>query len=206
MKPLIRFASCLILIANLSCSSSEFMVESDYSYDARFHRYKTFKFASNDNFIGSVEDRALFEKYVGSMLSAWGYRPHVKRPDFYVFYTLYYDDLTMKGYHQPELQRWSGLSNRYLDQVQSLDSLSTASATDSTTERQRRSKEDYSPVSFDMREGTILISFFDRRKGKTVWQGYASGVFGYDKVKNERTLRSAIIKIMDQFKLPSFQS
>ena len=64
------------------------MVQSDYSYDARFHRYKSFKFASNSNFKGSEADKDLFEKYVGSVLSAWGYRPRDKKPDLYVFVTI----------------------------------------------------------------------------------------------------------------------
>ncbi len=203
MNTLSKYVLLLMVAGGFSCSSSEYMVESDYSYEGRFHKYRTFEFASNDNFTGSLDDRKLFEKYVGSVLSAWGYRNKEKRPDFYVFYSIYYDDLTMKGYNQPDLKQWSGLNGQYIDQIENFDSIAYENAIDTTRSRKRR-QLDYDAINFDMKEGTILISFFDRRKEKTVWQGYASGVFGSDKIKNERTLRSAIIKIMDEFKYPTF--
>ena len=206
MKLLIRYSSYLSLICTLACSSTEYMVESDYSYDARFHRYKSFKFASNSNFKGSEADKDLFEKYVGTVLSAWGYRPRDKKPDLYVFVTIYYEDLTLKGYQQPNLKQWSGLTGKYQDQIHQFDSVASEQSVDDSFLSNRKLEEEYNAVDFDMREGTILISFFDRKKGKTVWQGYASGVFGADKVKNKRTLRSAIINIMDEFKLPSYES
>ena len=203
MRKIILIAFVFSDLLLLSCSSTEYLVESDYSYEARFHKYKSFEFAENRSFTGSTEDRVLFEKYIGTVLSAWGYSQKQKRPDFYVFYSVYSDDLSFKGYNQPDLLDWSG-SKRQDDYFQGnadtliVDSIAVASYSKAKKHR------DYQSVKFKLQEGTILISFYDRRRGKTVWQGYASGVFGPDKVRNERMLRSAITEIMDEFKLPTY--
>ena len=198
------FWSSLFIIS--SCTTSEYVVGSDYSYEGRFHKYRSYAFADNGTFVGSAQDKLLFEKYVGGILSSWGYSNKVKKPDFYVFYSIYYDDLNFQGYNQPNLKEWSGVR-----QGLEVDSLlyPDTSFVDSSTRKQslkRQREESYQAVKLSLREGTILISFFDRRREKTVWQGYASGVFGTDKIKNERTLRSAILKVMDQFKLTTYSS
>ncbi|MEQ9298158.1 MAG: DUF4136 domain-containing protein [Cyclobacteriaceae bacterium] len=202
-------ALVLILITLLtSCSTTEYVVESDYSYAGTFHRYKSFSFGLNDNFGGSEEDRVLVEKYIGSTLRAWGYETDIKKPDIYIFYSLYYDDFEYRGYHQPQLQQWINHVNpaygkELIEKEMALDSLDPS-------ERKRMSrtsvKEEYNSVTYDLREGTMLIALIDRKKKKTIWQGYASGILGEDQAKNQRVLRSAIIRIMDEFKLLSHSS
>jgi len=187
-----------------SCSTSEYVVGSDYSYEGRFHKYKSFDFAGNGTFAGSKYDKALFEKYVGGILSSWGYANRIKKPDFYVFYSIYYDDLDIQVYNQPDLQEWSE-SQAFQDNRVFSDTLQLESTKSNKTTRRNR-YEQYNGVNLNLREGTILISFFDRKREKTVWQGYASGVYGTDKITNERTLRSAILKVMDEFKLTTYSS
>ncbi len=190
-----------------SCSSTEHIVESDYSYAGTFHRYKSFSFGQNGNFGGSEEDKELVEKYIGNILTAWGYRVEESKPDIYIFYSFYYDDFAYRGYNQPQLHQWVNYNHpAYGEEISrgevDIDSLTS----DKRKSRRLYPKEEYDAVTYELREGTMLISLVDRRKKRTIWQGYASGVMGPDQTKNQRVMRSAIIRIMDEFKLLSHSS
>lgn len=187
-----------------SCASADYVVESDYSYKAKFHRYKTFDFAFVNGFEGSTEEAELIKKYAGNILTSWGYKQDSKKPDIYIYYALFYDDLDMIGYNQQELRHWSGLYKWYRQEIQENDSLVAFTDNQLESESEYYSRDDkYTPIIKKMGEGTLLISFFDRKKARTVWQGYASGYFGKNGIKSERVLRSAVIRIMDEFRLPS---
>ncbi len=194
----------LIILLFGSCTSYDFVIESDYSYNGNFNRYKTFDFAVNESFGGSDDDKLVIEKYVRRTLQAWGYNVKERKPNLIVFYTLYYDDFVFSGYNQPQFQGW--LRSNYHDNavVFKKDTLATGELKDTYIENVRNSDENYNRISYQLREGTILISLFDPRKKLTVWQGYASGVFGQNQEKNERVLKSAIVRILDEFKLTAF--
>ena len=103
----IHALSYIVIMAMLwSCSSTAYVVESDYSYAGTFHRYKSFSFGENKSFGGSEADKVLVEKYIGSVLTAWGYETGASKPDLYVFYSFYFEDFAYRGYNQPYLQQW----------------------------------------------------------------------------------------------------
>lgn len=194
----------LIVLLLGSCTTYDFVIESDYSYDGSFNRYKSFDFAENESYGGSGNDKLVIEKYVKRTLQAWGYSYKEKRPSLIVFYTLYYDNFVFSGYNQPQFQGW--LRSNYHDKavVFKKDTLETGELKDTYVESVRNVDENYNRITYQLREGTILISLFDPRKKLTVWQGYASGVFGQNQDKNERVLKSAIVRILDEFKLTAF--
>lgn len=196
----------LLLFVVSACTSSEYIVDSDYSYDGSFNKYKSFGFADNTGFLGSDEEKEVIEKYLKRTLQAWGYDYNLKRPNLLVFYTIYYDDLEFPGYNQPHFQSW--LKSNYSDKeiVFKKDTLPDGRLREAYADSQRGWDEEYNRISYDLKEGTLLISLFDRRKHKTVWNGYASGVFGNDETKNARIMRSAIIRILDEYKLLAFGS
>ncbi|GEM_PF-385299 len=201
------FLIILVSVTLTACSTSEYVVESDYSYSGTFHKYKSFAFGTNEGFDGSEEEKELVEKYIGNVLTAWGYQVDDRRPDIYVFYSIYYDDFRYKGYHQPELQHW--IYHNHPEYIEVL--MENESETDSLEILNKKSsrmsmREQYESVTYDLREGTMLIALMDRKKKKTIWQGYASGILGPDQAKNQRVLRSAIIRILDEFKLLSYSS
>ena len=187
-----------------SCSSTAYVVESDYSYAGTFHRYKSFSFGENKSFGGSEADKVLVEKYIGSVLTAWGYETGASKPDLYVFYSFYFEDFAYRGYNQPYLQQWIHYNHpaygKELSQLDTgLDSLNNVL----NKTGKRVPKEEYDKVTYHLKEGTLLIAFVDRKKKSTVWQGYASGIMGSDGAQNQRVLRSAVIRILDEFKLLS---
>ena len=89
------------------------------------------------------------------------------------------------------------------EEIKQKDSLLMLDDNTSETETETNSpNERYNSRTLRFNEGTILISFYDRKKKLTAWQGYASGFFGKEGIKNERVFRAAVIKILDEFRLP----
>lgn len=191
----------LIIPLMISCKSYDYVVESDYSYRGKFNKYKTFGFGENQSFAGVLNDQEIIEKSLGSTLKAWGYRQNERKPDLFVIYSLYFDDLKLRGYNQPSFKTWAQ-QNFKKDQI--------AIASDTLDRSDNGSQltslgEEYNEKNLDLTEGTLLVSFFDRKRNQTVWQGYASGVYGDNKQRNDRIVRSAIVQIMDEYKILAFQ-
>ncbi len=198
-------ALVLVLLLVVTCSPIDYIVESDYSYHGNFHKYRSYNFASNMNFPGSEDEKEVVENYMKSTLSAWGYDLSDRRPDLLVFYAVFYDDLRFQGFEQPEFQTWVKHNFANKEIVFKQDTLPDGGIEESYVDKDRLyTKEDYDPVLYTFKKGTILISLFDRKRRKTVWQGYASGVFGEDQERNDRIMRSAIIRIMDEYRLLAF--
>ncbi len=184
------------------------VIESDYSFDGNFGRYDSFDFIADRNFEGSETHKELIEKYLDQTLTNWGYEQKKKRPSLLIFYKLYYDDFQMKGYQQPNFENW--VSQRYSNNVVASNIAAEEAASDTTissfdpyTEVGSWNTGDasYDPVLCDLREGTLLISFYDRKLKKTIWQGYASGIFGNDRFDNNRFVRHIVFRIMDKYRV-----
>lgn len=201
-----NLSKALILLFVCSCSSYDYVVESDYSYEGDFNKYDSFNFIANKNFSGTDNEKVIIEKYLKSTLNSWGYDHKERRPGLLILYTVFYEDFEYNGFDQPQFQGW--LKANYSDKevVFKKDTLPDGSVEEAFITDGRYFRESYEKVSYSLKEGTIMISLFDRKKHKTVWQGYASGVFGGDNKKNERIMRSAIIRIMDEFKLLAFDA
>ncbi|WP_436514458.1 DUF4136 domain-containing protein [Ekhidna sp. To15] len=200
MKALVFGIVCFLIC---SCSRYDYVVESDYSYSGKFNRYKTFGFGTNQGFAGDSEDKVILEKSVRKVLQAWGYKYNEKKPDLVVVYTIFFDDVNLKGFSQPQFQTWltqNFISGKVLIRKDSLDEQNSDYRSSVSL------REEYNEKEYDLKEGTILVSFYDRKRKGTVWQGYASGVFSADEQKNERIMRSAVIQILDEYKLVAFKS
>lgn len=198
MKPFVIILACLLIS---SCSRYDYVVESDYSYSGKFNRYKTFGFGNNQSFSGNDEDKAVLEKSLKKVLEAWGYRYSEKKPDLVVVYTIFFDDVNIKGFNQPQFQAWltqNFISGKVLIRKDSVN--------DDLYKTSISLKEEYKEKEYDLKEGTILVSFYDRKRKGTVWQGYASGIYSSDDMANERIMRSAVIQILDEYKLIAFKS
>ena len=192
-----QVVSLIVLFTiSFSCRFSEVEVDSDYSYTGKFHRYKTFSFVKNQTFRGADEDKELIEQNIGRILQSWGYKQKENRPDFLISYDFFYDDVTLLGYHQPDFHYW--VKSRFGSEL-----IEQAADTLSQEEEVRRRDERYNEANMKLNQGTIYVTFLDRKRDASVWQGYASGVFSGDIQNNERKLRAAIIRILDQFRLIS---
>ncbi|MEQ9405037.1 MAG: DUF4136 domain-containing protein [Cyclobacteriaceae bacterium] len=198
----------ILTVATLifSCNSYEHVVDSDYSYEGNFNRYKSFDFARNSSFSGSEMEKEVLEKYLKSTLQSWGYDHSSKKPGLLVFYSVFYEDFNLRGFNQPQFQGWIKANFSDKEVVFKKDTLPDGSIHDAYVANGNFRNESYDEVTYRLTEGTILVTFIDRKRHKAVWHGYASGIFGSDEKKNSRIMRSAVIRIMDEYKLLAFGS
>lgn len=170
-----RYAIIISSLLIIGCYSyREYPVEYDYSYHGNFKRYKSFAFLQNNTF---DEDTAavsneVIRNIIKNRLQTQGYRYKQEKPNLLVSYKIYYDSLNFRGYDQPDIESWV---------------------------KYQREDEEYNPRKYDLRKGTLLIQLYDRKQERSIWQGYATGVYGNIYFNNERQLKIAVRSILDRY-------
>jgi hypothetical protein len=86
---------------------------------------------------------------------------------------MFNDSLRFNGYNQPDIEEWVKSQNDNID---------------------------YNPQKFTLNTGTLLIQFYDRRQNRSIWQGYATTMYGSIDFNNSRHLRNAVISILDKYR------
>jgi hypothetical protein len=86
---------------------------------------------------------------------------------------MFYDSLRFHGYNQPDIEEWVRSQNENLT---------------------------YEAKNFNLSTGTLLIQFYDRRQNRSIWQGYATTMYGSIDFNNNRHLRNAVISILDKYR------
>ncbi len=166
----------IIIFTSSGCFNfKEYVVEADYSYYGKFKKYKTFNFLNYTNpEIDTTSKSQVIENAIKSRLELQGYRLTEKDPNIIVSYKLFFDNFRFQGYDQPDIEEWA---------------------------KREKEEEDYKPVKYDLKEGTLLVLLWDNQREKAVWQGYASGLFGNPYINNdERHLRRAVRSIFDKYR------
>ncbi len=178
MKHLVYFLPVMLLLT--SCFSQQNVVEYDYSYHGKFTRYKTFSFINDHQEIpdSSKMNDETVKNAIKYRLELQGYKYAEKKPNLLISYKIFYGDVkNYRGYRQPDINSW----------------VKTSEATEEQGE--------YNPIKYNLNQGTLLVSLFDRKKQNTIWQGYASGVF--NRVYNpesKRHLTRAVRSIFDRYR------
>ena len=153
---------------------NEYLVESDYSYYGKFKNYKTFNFMTRSisDYDSSMQN-PIIEQAIKIRLQQQGYRMSNIKPNLLVSYKLFDEDFDFNGYNQPDIEDWVEIEDE---------------------------EEEYDPVKYNLREGTLLVLLFDRKREKSIWQGYASGVFGgVDQTQVNKNMRRAVRSIFDRY-------
>lgn len=153
-------------------SYREYPVEYDYSYHGKFKKYNSYAFMDPVEEDESVLNPIITEQ-IKTRMSYQGYKYKEEKPNLLISYKIYYDSLNFRGYNQPDIERW--VDYRY------------------------RTEEDYDPIKYDLKQGTLLIQFYDRKQDRSIWQGYATGVYGNIYFDNEKQLRVAVRSILDRY-------
>lgn len=170
-------ATLLLLIPALilgACMNREYVVESDYSYGGTFKKYKTFAFMQEAGVVkDSTELKEYVQRSIKRRMELQGYRFNDKRADILVSYKIFRDDFKFEGYNQPDLVQWLIREDP---------------------------EEEYDPIKYNMYKGTLLVIFWDRKKDKVVWQGYASTMFG-SPYTNDKYIKWAVRSIFDQYRV-----
>jgi Domain of unknown function (DUF4136) len=170
----ILYAPLCVLILFASCLGfKELPVEYDYSYKGNFKRYRTFDILKPTNADDSSMVNDVIEKSIVARMKFLGYRQASNKPHLIVGFKMFNDSLRFNGYNQPDIEEW------VKSQAEDLE---------------------YNPQKFTLQTGTLLIQFYDRRQNRSIWQGYATTMYGSIDFHNSRHLRNAVISILDKYR------
>ena len=164
----------VVLFVSGCFSYREYPVEYDYSYHGKFKKYHTYAFLQNANpeYDSSVSN-VIIEKVIRDRLAVQGYKYKDVKPNLLVSYKIFFDSLNFQGYDQPAIEDWVKYS---------------------------RTSVDYDKHHYTLKKGTLLIQLYDRKQDRSIWQGYATGVYGNIYFNNERQLKIAVRSILDRYK------
>lgn len=168
------YIPALVLVLFSSCLGyKELPVEYDYSYRGNFKKYKTFEMMRPVGANDTTMVNEIVEKSIVSRMKFLGYRQTDSRPHLIIGFKMFNDSLRFNGYDQPDIEEWVKNQNNDLD---------------------------YDPRKLNLKTGTLLIQFFDRRQNRSIWQGYATTLYGSINFNNDRHLRNAVISILDKYR------
>ncbi|NOT76887.1 MAG: DUF4136 domain-containing protein [Cyclobacteriaceae bacterium] len=170
-----RILPYLVLLTILSSclGYKELPVEYDYSYRGNFKKYRTFEIMRPIGIPDSSMVNAVIEKSIVSRMRFLGYKQSTSKPHLIIGFKMFNDSLKLNGYSQPEIEEWIKSQNSELN---------------------------YTQQKFTLNSGTLLIQFFDRRQNRSIWQGYATTVYGGIDFHNNRHLKNAVISILDKYR------
>jgi hypothetical protein len=151
----------------------ELPVEYDYSYKGNFKKYRTFDIMRPAGPSDSSMTNAVIEKSIIARMKFLGYRQSESRPHLIIGFKMFNDSLKFNGYNQPDIEEWVKSQNENID---------------------------YDPKKYNLSTGTLLIQFYDRRQNRSIWQGYATTMYGSIDFNNSRHLRNAVISILDKYR------
>jgi len=163
-----------VLALNSCIGYKELPVEYDYSYKGNFKKYKTFDLMKPLGIMDSSMNSAVVEKSIAARMKFLGYKKTGIRPHLIVSYKMFSDSLRFNGYTQPEIETWL---------------------------KAGKNEMPYDKRKYNLKTGTLLIQFYDRRQNRSVWQGYATMFYGNIDFGNQRHLRNAVISILDKYRI-----
>ncbi|MBS1543293.1 MAG: DUF4136 domain-containing protein [Bacteroidetes bacterium] len=168
------YAPLFLVILMSSCLGyKELPVEYDYSYRGNFKRYRTFEIMKPVGLEDSSMMNNVIEKSIVSRMRFLGYKQVENKPHLIIAFKMYKDSLKFNGYNQPDIEEWVKTQNENLN---------------------------YDQQKFNLKTGTLLIQFFDRRQNRSIWQGYATTFYGSIDFNNNRHLKNAVISILDKYR------
>ncbi|MBX2962481.1 MAG: DUF4136 domain-containing protein [Cyclobacteriaceae bacterium] len=168
------YAPLFLLVILTSCLGyKELPVEYDYSYKGHFKKYRSFDIMKP----AGVKDETIYsdqiESAIISRMKFLGYRQSDNKPHLLISFKIFKDSLFFNGYNQPEIEEWIKSQDENIN---------------------------YDRKKLDLKTGTLLIQFYDRRQNRSVWQGYATTLYGPIDYSNQRQLRNAVISILDKYR------
>lgn len=168
-----RYGYAIVLVLCTSCLGyKEMPVEYDYSYKGNFKKYKTFDIMRPTGLADSSMMNITIERSILSRMKFLGYRQTENKPHLLVSYKMFLDSMRFKGYNQPEIEQWVA----------------------------SQKEMNYDPKKMDLNSGTLLIQLYDRKQNRSIWQGYSTDLYGAIDFSDKRTLRNAVISILDKYR------
>ncbi|MBL7841649.1 MAG: DUF4136 domain-containing protein [Cyclobacteriaceae bacterium] len=169
-----NYVYAIVLVVCTSCLGyKEMPVEYDYSYKGNFKKYKTFDIMKPVGTADSSMINATIERSILSRMKFLGYKQTDNKPHLLVSFKMFEDSMRFNGYNQPEIEQWVA-----------------------------GGKEDasYDQKKLQLKTGTLLIQLYDRKQNRSIWQGYSTDLYGAIDFHDHRTLRNAVISILDKYR------
>jgi hypothetical protein len=178
-----KILSVWLLSAGMICAvhAQNITVKSDRSLDTDFGKYTSFYWSSQADawldegglfFLNDLGMKAIIRDAVKGELMGLGYQMQSHEPDLIVNFRVFDKPVTLKGYEGYGTSYWGD-------------------------ERYRESSD---TTSYDVEAGTLLVSLADRKSGKVIWQGFASGLIENNVfIKEEVKIREAVNLIFAEF-------
>jgi hypothetical protein len=167
------FLIFIILFLSSCLGYKELPVEYDYSYKGNFKKYRTFEIMRPVGVEDTTMVNEVIEKSIVSRMKFLGYKQTDNKPHLIIGFKMYGDSLRFNGYNQPDIEEWIKSQDENIE---------------------------YDAKKLNLKTGTLLIQFFDRRQNRSIWQGYATTLYGGINFNNERHLRNAVISILDKYR------
>ncbi len=163
---------------------------------------------NNSSTDASPAHDTLIQKSIGRRLISWGYDQELKKPDLLITYRFYYEDFDYKGFSQPDFEYWvrkkfynAGIAPKNVSEDVIINNLQTEETGDDADDPEINNDEEYKTVVRELRQGVIFITFYDRKRDQSIWNGYMAGVFQNNSMENERFLMSSVGKILDDYRI-----
>jgi len=167
------FPVLTLLILTSCLGYKELPVEYDYSYKGNFKKYRTFDIMKPAAPADSSMTNELIENSIVSRMKFLGYRQTSNKPHLIIGFKMFQDSLRFHGYNQPDIEEWVRTQNENLN---------------------------YEAKNLHLKTGTLLIQFYDRRQNRSIWQGYATTLYGTIDFNNNRHLRNDVISILGKYR------
>lgn len=160
----------LLAFTMSGCLRKRYFIEHDYKYSLGFNDYKTYGFVDCPRDTNVICDDV--QEAIRQQMNARGYKMAKGVPDLFVNFFIYYDEFKYRGYDQPSIHYFlSGNSN-----------------------------ETYKPITYKLKQGTIMVSLIESQTAEVVWRGYATGVFNSDSYKKSY-FKNVIANVFTQYPL-----
>lgn len=163
-----------------TAAAQSITVKADRELDTDFDKYKTFYWSSQADawldegmyFLNDLGMKSIIRDAVKAELMGLGYEMQSLEPDLIVNFRVFEKPVTLRGYEGYGQSYWTDERYREMDDT----------------------------ATYDVEAGTLLISMADRRSGKVVWQGFASGLIEDSAfIKDEGKIRQAVNLVFEEF-------
>lgn len=177
-----RILVVLMLVGSAFAANAQTVtVKADRALDTDFSDYNTFYWSSQADawldegglyFLNDLGMKAMIRDAVKGELMGLGYHLQSHEPDLIVNFRVFDRPVTLKGYEGYGTSYWGTETYRGIDDA----------------------------ANYEVEAGTLLVSMADRKSGKVVWQGFASGLIENNSfVKEEGKIREAVNMIFEEF-------
>lgn len=173
---------CAFLALGITCHAQgkRITVEANEMPGTDFGKYKTFSFspmiASDLDvdffFLDDLVLKTRIREAIADELMGLGYRSESRTPDLIVTFRVFDRPATLSTVEENGPRLWGGLSYATIGEVE----------------------------KHDVKAGTLVISFADRKSSQVVFEGFASGLIDNDKfIKDEVKIREAVDLIIENY-------